>query len=51
MYISLPKDIPPHPLDGTRVRGHWSALNYAIVTVLMHCIIVMSYDVYTIALL
>ncbi len=48
MYFSLPKDIPPRPLGGTRVRRHWSSLMYAVITVLMHCIIVKSYDVYTI---
>jgi hypothetical protein len=30
MYFSLPEDIPPHPLGGTRVRKQWSALYYFI---------------------
>jgi hypothetical protein len=32
MYFSLPKDIPPCPLGGTRVRKHWSAVLYAVIT-------------------
>ncbi len=32
MYFSLPKDIPPHPLGGTRVRRHWSAAIYTVIT-------------------
>jgi hypothetical protein len=32
MYFSLPKDIPPHPLGGTRVRRHWSAVIYTVIT-------------------
>jgi hypothetical protein len=32
MYFSLPKDIPPRPLGGTRVRKHWSAVIYAVIT-------------------
>jgi hypothetical protein len=30
MYFSLPKNIPPHPLGGTRVRKHWRAVYYFI---------------------
>jgi hypothetical protein len=43
MYFSLPKDIPPRPLGGKRVRKHWSAVIYAVITVVTHCIIVISY--------
>ncbi len=50
MYFSLPKDIPPRPLGGTRVREHWSAVIYAVITFLMYCIIFMSYIVYMISL-
>ncbi len=30
MFFSLPRNIPPHPLGGTRVRKHWSAVYYFI---------------------
>jgi hypothetical protein len=26
MYFSLPENIPPRPLGGTRVRKHWIAI-------------------------
>jgi hypothetical protein len=41
---------PPCPLGGTRVRKHWSAVIYAIITFLMYYIIVMSYVAYMISL-
>jgi hypothetical protein len=32
MYFSLPENIPPRPLGGTRVRKHWSAIVYIVIT-------------------
>ncbi len=32
MYFSLPKNIPPHPLGGTKVRKDWSAVIYMVIT-------------------
>jgi hypothetical protein len=32
MYFSLPEDVPPRPLGGTRVCKHWSAVICVVFT-------------------